>query len=790
MQRAFWTEVLESGFIHKPLPLHTERSLEELIAQKEVLKTHTVWSNGTMEGVSASGSATVGLEEGAGVNGNTALYMKAPFRSEAWPDGIKSPAPYTNYSTARTHIKIDRENWEEYNRFSCRIKPDFPDNDNVHCIIAIYNDGKEKLPDKYWREGFHVVNLKNHVYNHVVWEFQDLPRDCVTEIIFYTFMKGYNGASGKEELYYFDDIAVEAVETPDHAKGWCPPYETVIYSTAGYDTAGAKTALITAKADRFCLKKEDGTVVYEGAVQQIENEKGAFGLLDFSDVTEEGVYRIEAGTVASDWFPVSKDVIEDAIWKTISYLFAQRCGYAVPGVHLSCHHDMFAEHDGKTLVFNGGWHDAGDMSQFAAQSMEITQSLFELAERMDPASQLALRLMEEGEWGLDFMLRTRFGDGYRATSVGAVRYTDNLIGTFDDIPTVRVHNHPLDNFISAAVLAHAGVVLKARDRGRADYIVTIAQEDYAFAMKEYGEKGYYPTEVRGEHTYPSGESQFYAYASIAASRLFAVTQKEEYAADARRFADLVLECQETGEAGIPISGFFYRDKTKKYPQHFNHQSREHLFMRAMLLLCETQKEHPDCEKWEASMKLYAQYLKDLMAYSAPYGLVPSGVYSLEETKDADLFIRMNMGCKYEEEYENWVEQIKSGVKLSDTFYVRCHPVWFSFRGNAAVQLESGKAASMLGNYFGDSELLQIALEQFYWICGKNPFVQSIIYGHGTRYCQQYALSSGELCGEMPVGMESYGNTDEPYWPQGNNCTYKEIWTSPSRSLLWMLADLW
>ena len=33
------------------------------------------------------------------------------------------------------------------------------------------------------------------------------------------------------------------------------------------------------------------------------------------------------------------------------------------------------------------------------------------------------------------------------------------------------------------------------------------------------------------------------------------------------------------------------------------------------------------------------------------------------------------------------------------------------------------------------------------------------------------------------------NEDIPYWPQNNNCTYKEVWTSPSRSLLYVIADL-
>ena len=789
MNREFLKDLSDSGFIHKPLPLHPEKSLEATLENKEVLKSKTIWKNGNLDGVTQSGSATLGLSEDGGVNGKSALTMTAPFRSEEWPDGIKSPATYTNYSTARIHLKVDRENWEEYNRFSCYIKPDFPDNENVHMIIGIYNDGVNKLPDRYYREGFHVVNLQNHEYNHVIWEFQDMPRDCVTEIIFYTFMKGYNGASGKECLYYFDDISLQTVEHPDHAKGWRPDYDTLIYSTAGYDIVGKKSALTTSDAKTFSIKDENGNEVLSGNVESFENDKGKFGIIDFSSIDKEGNYYIEAGNEKSGIFPISKDTLDDAVWKTINFLFCQRCGYPVPGVHSSCHHDMTAEYKGLLRSFNGGWHDAGDMSQFTAQTVETAQALFEVAAKLDPSSQLRLRLMEEGEWGVDHSLKTRMGDGYRATHVGAVRYTDNIIGTFDDIPDVTIHNHPMDNFIHAGALAYSGMILKERDFGRGNHVIEVAKEDFKFAMDVYNEKGYYPTPIPGEHTFPSGESQFYAEGSIAASMLYKATGDEQYAKYARDFADLVLECQETGEAGLPIKGFFYRNKEKKYPQHFNHQSRESLFMRVLVLLCETQKDNKDLPKWENAMKLYGQYLKDLMQYSAPYGLIPSGVYNIEETEDKELFKFMNFACNYDEEHDNWVEQIKNGVKLNDKFYVRCYPVWFSFRGNAAVLLESGKAASMLGKYFNDEELLQIARDQLYWCFGRNPSVQSIMYGHGHRYCQQYAISSGELCGEMPVGMESFGNEDIPYWPQGNNCTYKEIWTSPSRSLLWMIADL-
>lgn len=62
-------------------------------------------------------------------------------------------------------------------------------------------------------------------------------------------------------------------------------------------------------------------------------------------------------------------------------------------------------------------------------------------------------------------------------------------------------------------------------------------------------------------------------------------------------------------------GFFYRDQSGKSIVHYIHQSREQVYMQAMTLLCETQKQHPDYQKWVNSIQLYGNYLKGLMKYT-------------------------------------------------------------------------------------------------------------------------------------------------------------------------------
>jgi hypothetical protein len=73
--------------------------------------------------------------------------------------------------------------------------------------------------------------------------------------------------------------------------------------------------------------------------------------------------------------------------------------------------------------------------------------------------------------------------------------------------------------------------------------------------------------------------------------------------------------------------------------------------------------------------------------------------------------------------------------------------------------------------------------------GRNPFVQSTMYGEGYDWAQQYSVSSADFVGSLPVGMQSRGLTDLPYWPSQNMYVYKEVWVHPSIRWLAVMEDL-
>ncbi len=778
MREEFKRQLMESGYIHTLLKPDLEKTVETRQFNKKVAARRLVWEQTDISVWTEKGTGTAELADGA-------LKMAVPSRYEP-----TEPMPhYRGYTSFTAALMLGGEDWRDYNRLTFLIKPEWPGHHEPHMTISVVNDGEEKIPDVYHREGVHVVNLENAQWNPCVWEFPDMPRDKITELNFSLNSHGKERMASDEFVSYVKEIWLEQIEEADVSLGWQGNDGTVSFSTTGYWLNGEKIAVANKITGGFeIIDEATGAVFCAGEIKPLENEKGSFGIIDFSDLKTEGRYFIKAGSCETESFAVSENVMEEAAWKVLNFVYSERCGYPVGGGHTSCHGDIIAEHNGVTLTYNGGWHDAGDLSQQTLQTGEVAQALFELALSVKETDiVLSRRLIEEARWGLDFILRTRFGDGYRAFSAGLSRWTNGLIGDFDD-EQVRSHNRSFDNWLLSGVQAFAGRVLKEEDPDLAWVCVRAAKEDYGFAIDRFNEVGT-ESRIKMEHTHNASVSQYYAVASWAASQIYAATEIKYYAEEAERFGDLMLDCQDNGEAGLPFSGFFYRDDQKKQIVHFNHQSREYLFVQTLRALCDTQKENPKLTVWENAMRLFGEYQKAACGYAAPYNMIPSGVHRYDEYLDGETFEFLHVGTDYESDRENYKAQLESAIKLNDEHCLRHFPVWFSFRGNTAVQMAAGKAAAIVGNYFKDAGLIKIARDQLYWAAGRNPFRQSLIYGEGSNYAAQYAALCGETVGEMPVGIQTRANEDVPYWQMANNATYKEIWMTTAGHWLRLLAEV-
>ena len=790
MNEAFYQELIESGWIHRPLPLHPERSLEGEGAGKRVLSSRRV-------PMGAGLWTTDGPCRLSPIDNVSGAYVRLSAVSPVGerPSGDLEEGDCFNLGSIAARLEVGGENWEEYNRVVFHIRPRCEGIRKVHIGVQFFNEGVHRVPDIYNRAGFHTVNLANNRWNDCLVEIPSLPRDRITAMTFSVFLNGCETDVGLGNRLEFDiaSIALARVERPEHDLGWTLDPGEIAWSYSGYRTRGAKRAVIAARKDcPFEVQDENGRKVLEG-VARVQERYPGIALADFSSLREEGQYRLVADGSATDLFPIGGDVLIPSAWKALNFLFCQRCGYPVPGQHLSCHRDLLAIHGGRSMVMNGGWHDAGDLSQQLIQTAEVTGALFELAGALRGHKEqlpLRLRLMEEAQWGLDYLLRSRFGDGYRATSVGMSMWTQGFLGDKDDV-RMRVHNNAFENFLCAGVEVQAANALSCSDPDLAARTLAAAEADFHFAREKFAQTGFAERPpVFWEHSYMTPESVFSAVMARSAALLYARTGQADYAECAAAWAKDALACQQTEPVGelFPEGGFFWRSRARQVPVHFNHQSRSHVFAQMFEALLHALPDHRDAPLWREAAERHAAYLRRLFAEASPYGMMPAGLYHERETDDRESFSRQHL-LTGPEAYDDCIRQLRAGRELGGGWYLRQFPVWFSFRGNNAVLLSDAKAASILGRLLKDESLTEAACAQIYWNLGLNPFRQSLMYGEGRRYACQYAVLPGESTGELPVGVQTRDNEDEPWWPQMNNCTYKEIWTTPAARWMSVLSDL-
>jgi hypothetical protein len=201
-------------------------------------------------------------------------------------------------------------------------------------------------------------------------------------------------------------------------------------------------------------------------------------------------------------------------------------------------------------------------------------------------------------------------------------------------------------------------------------------------------------------------------------------------------------------------------------------------MLALTALCRAFPDHKDFMKWYSSATLYSEYLKTIASYTGPYGMLPASIYADTEYLHVP-----------ESRMESYRKQVLSGIPLGKGHYLRLFPVWMDYRGHFGTILPQAQALAAAGLLRNDQASADLAEHQLEWIIGKNPFAESTMYGEGYDFVPLYTPSSGDMVGGLPVGIETRGEKDVPYWPVQSTWTYKEIWGHPPTNWLWLLSAI-
>ena len=722
--------------------------------RKKVYEKKILYNGKTLNGLIQNGKDkfdySMTIENGAlclAYDADISKLSPRPFFSVKIPF---EPGDYSNYNRVRVKVFVAAEGFQ-----------------NMYWHFCLQGDEKG---------GMHAPSTPVNEWYDCVWEINYLDRSNLSFITVMPFVGGCPPEALKDVKVYIKSIALEKVD-PDYELGY-QLEDRIAYSHLGY-YPNAKKEFIVQKGETFKILKNK-KVVYSANLKEVETTLGKFKVGNFSHITERGTYQIECDGLSEE-FAISDSPYTKGIQGSLDFLYQLRCGEDIPLVHSACHLNAKAISNGKTVPVFGGWHDAGDLSQFEICTAEMTRALLDLS---FTNKKLNKRILEEAKVGLNWLLRTTFKDGTRALAISYRHWYDNIVTAEDKYPLNSGENGPFENFIAADALAYGYLAFKDTDKVFANWCLRTAIDDFKFGVLGYAEGKY--TKRWG----PSIPAQALGSALSAASRLYQATKDIKYIDQAAEYAKVVLACQQSEYPNWdkPIRGFFYENPEHSYTLTYEHRGHEESPVTGLADLYNVAYWHKDSKEWKKGLLLYKEYITTTMEMTAPYNFLIGHVYELDKINMDRFTVPASYGTK-EQALEMLKEQVRNGIKLSETAYARRLPIAIQRRGYHATLLSKAKAVSSIAAVLKDDELAQIAKEQLEWIHGKNPFASSTMFGVGHNYHPLYVAYSNQMYGALPVGIETLGDTDEPYWPANCNAVFKEVWGHTTGKYLSVIADL-
>ncbi len=643
----------------------------------------------------------------------------------------------------------------------------------------------------------YIGDLRPGEWNHLVWEIPEHRRDRVIEFMIFQTLSGVSIAGIDPRITYdFDELAVELVDA-EPPKGWAVAPGTIAFSHVGYQPAGAKIAIAADGPARFeLLEASSGrTVAWFDAIA-VNNARGIYRKLDFTTFAQPGRFRLRHGSTTSDAFTIADDAWETVIEATLNAFYGLRCGFPVPGVQDACHRDVFALHDGEKRSVEGGWHDAANLTQSPYRTHLSIYALFELHDALKARGRTAIaeRALEEALWGLDWSLRTRFAPGLRALYNHVSYWTDNKVGTADDViqddQRSSVGRDDFQNVLSVLAGARASRALHRRDPKLAASVLKAAREDFALvAAAIQPPKEAPPLEINQ----PSWRD-FVGYATLAAVEMHLATGESHFADEASRLAKWLVATQERSFVdGIGIAGYFYEDAGRTRIVHEYHNSFEDCGLLAFAAMCEAMPDHPEWMDWYAGLAIYADHFCAAGSQaSAPFDIIPAAVWrksDLDAPQPLDrtgTMLAQKPNAVFptpptpEVIRQQMQQQYDAGTRLGPNHALRVFSLWYDHvrKGSSTVHMSKtiglGAAAAVLQR----ADLSDLAARQVQWVLGANPFSRSLLYGVGNAFWQNFTVALPNFVGGMSLGFNSYED-DAPAW--GNNAVfpYKEMWVYSS-----------
>ena len=257
---------------------------------------------------------------------------------------------------------------------------------------------------------------------------------------------------------------------------------------------------------------------------------------DFTGISKEGTYHIEAGDAKSASFRIASDVYDEAFKASIKMLYYQRCGteldakYAGDFAHPVCHGEKAVLYEDRSvkLDVSGGWHDAGDYGRYSVAGAKAAADLLLAYEKYPslfgddldiPESGNGIPdVLDEAKYELDWLFKMQRDDGGVYHKVTCSNFPGEVMpeDETDELIIMPVSTTSTGDF--AGVMSIAARVYESIDKDYADKCLAAAKKAAEYLDKtptdEVGYKN--PSDIAtGEYEDVCDvDERFWAYAEL------------------------------------------------------------------------------------------------------------------------------------------------------------------------------------------------------------------------------------------------------------------------------------
>ena len=357
---------------------------------------------------------------------------------------------------------------------------------------------------------------------------------------------------------------------------------TVLVNHIGYSKGKPKKVVVQCesmneKPESFFIVDRSGEKVYEGKLKEYGKvaswHTGYYYAGSFDDFNNEGIYRISVGETRSEEFSITRCIDTMRLMNAVTYYFkAQRDSGEWLLDDSSLH---FAGNREGTVDGHGGWYDAtGDYGihlshlshgtyfnpQQAAFSAYVFFKVADVIEgnHNEWYTMLKRRLLDEGYWGADFLIRMQAPSGSFFRSIQRKMALDAVMGTrcigfeyhgssnqFSEKAATADQETIDDTNYETSMRSGGGSAIAALAiAGRHFYLARdYTQDDYIVAAKT----AYKELRNNNERYTNDGKWNLVDWycALLAATELYITTRENEYLRNAREYASLIMDSAKT-----------------------------------------------------------------------------------------------------------------------------------------------------------------------------------------------------------------------------------------------------